>query len=374
MKKIIFSGIMPTGNIHIGNYLGAVKNWVALQDNPDYHCYFAVMDLHAMTGNRESEELRGQILRTAAELIAAGIDPDKCTFFVQSHVAEHAELAWMFNTVTPVGELERMTQFKDKAGLNNLLLNTAKTLVENAKNDKVLEKVMGNLYEEGNLIEFVKEFAKVIEKERSSKASAGLLTYPVLQAADILLYKGTHVPVGQDQIQHVELTRDIARWFNNKYEDYFPETEALLTEIPKVMSLLEPNAKMSKSKGEGHVIELADEPEVILKKMKKAVTATEGGENSPGVENLLLLLKQFGDEKAHAEFVEAEKDGSIRYGDLKSTLATAIADHFADFRARRRDLLDNHDELAEILMKGAEKASDVARATMEDVRKMVGIR
>ncbi len=325
-KKIIFSGIQPTGNLHIGNYLGAVKNWVDLQNSGEYQCYFCIVDYHSLTGNMSAQERHDQILRTAAELIAAGVDPDRSVFYVQSHVPEHTELGWIFNTVTPIAELERMTQFKDKSA-------------QQAKN-----------------------------------INAGLFTYPVLQAADILLYHGTHVPVGVDQVQHVELTRDIARWYNKKYDKYFPETKHVLTEVPKVMSLLEPNKKMSKSLGLGHVIELADEPDVIHKKLKKAVTATEGGGDAPGVENLLGLLKQFGSEEVHQTFVDAEKSGDIRYGDLKSALAEEVGNYFADFRDKRNELLEDHDALAEILMKGAASAREVAQATMEDVRKMVGIR
>lgn len=332
MKKIIFSGIQPTGNLHIGNYLGAVKNWIELQNSGDYQCYFCIVDYHSLTGNMKPQDRHDQIIRTTAELLSAGIDPGKSIFYVQSHVPEHTELAWIFNTVTPISELERMTQFKDKS------------------------------------------------QQQVKNINSGLFTYPILQAADILLHHGTHVPVGQDQIQHIELTRDIARWFNSRFakatqdKKYFPETKALLTEIPKVMSLLEPSKKMSKSLGGGHVIELADSPEVIAKKIKKAVTATEGGGKALGVENLLMLLKQFSDGKVYSDFVKAEKDGSIRYGDLKSEVSKAVADYFADFRSKREELLQDHDKLAEILIKGAEKARPVAQETMDKVRKMVGIR
>jgi len=325
-KPIIVSGIQPTGNLHIGNYLGAVKNWVELQNSGKYQMYIFIADYHSLTGGMKAEERRAQIIHTAAELLAAGIDPEKTVFWVQSHVPEHTELAWVFNCVTPISELERMTQYKDKS------------------------------------------------QQQAKNVNAGLFTYPLLQAADILLYHGEVVPVGQDQVQHVELTRDIARWFNKRYQDYFSETKHLLTHIPKVMSLVEPTKKMSKSLGQDHVIELADEPTVIEKKLKKAVTATEGGGEAPGVANLLLLLKQFGDKKNHDEFVKAEKDGSIRYGDLKKALGESISTYFADFRKRRSELLKNSDELAEILTQGAQKAQKVAAKTMEDVKKMIGVR
>ena len=325
-KQIIFSGIQPTGNLHVGNFLGAVKNWVTLQNSGDYDCYFCIVDYHSLTGTKSAEERREQITRTAAELLAAGIDPDKCTFFVQSHVPEVAELAWVFQTLTPMGELERMTQFKDKSA------------------------------------------------QQTKNINVGLFTYPVLQAADILLYHGTHVPVGEDQIQHVELTRNIARWFNKKYDAYFPETKHILTKTPRVKSLLEPEKKMSKSLGEGHVLELADEPAVLEKKLKKAVTATEGGVGAPGAQNLLLLLQEFGSEQTYKQFAVAEKDGSIRYGELKMAVAQAVGDSFAEFRERRAALLMHPDAIAAELIHGAQKARGTAQKTMEEVRARIGVR
>ncbi|MFZ2190036.1 MAG: tryptophan--tRNA ligase, partial [Candidatus Magasanikiibacteriota bacterium] len=280
----------------------------------------------ALTGNKKPEDLRQQIMKNAAEFISAGIDPKKTTLFVQSDIQEHTELAWIFNCVTPISELYRMTQFKDKSARQEKNINT------------------------------------------------GLLTYPVLQAADILLYRGNAVPVGQDQVQHVELTRDVVKWFNNKFSSFFEEPKALLTTVPKVMSLLEPEKKMSKSLGEGHVIELGDEPEVIEKKLKRAVTATEGGVKAPGVENLLLLLKNFADEKVYNEFVKAEKAGSIRYGDLKAELVKVISNYFADFRTKRKDLLVNPKKLQSILTAGAKKARPVAEKTMKEARKMIGLK
>jgi len=326
MNKIIFSGIQPTGNLHIGNYLGAIKNWVALQNSGEYECYFSIVDYHSLTGNMTPDERREQILRMASELIACGIDPKKSTLFVQSHVPEHTELAWVFTTVTPMAELERMTQYKDKS-------------VSQAKNINV-----------------------------------GLFSYPVLQTADILLYHGTHVPVGEDQVQHVELTRDIARWFNKRYGTYFPETKVILTETPRVKSLLDPASKMSKSKGAGHVIELADEPDVIAKKLKKAVTASEGGGESPGVENLLLLLKEFGDATTYQVFLTEENNGSIRYGDLKDAVGKAIITSLAPIRACRAELLAKPKEIEKIMEDGRKRASVVAGKTMEDVRKLIGVR
>ena len=324
-KPIVVSGIQPTGNLHIGNYLGAVKNWLELQNSGKYDLYIFIADLHSLTGKLSAQQLRDQVKVTVAELLAAGIDPNKTTFFVQSHVQEHTELAWLFNCVTLMNELDKMTQFKEKAA-------------------------------------------------QQISATAGLFTYPILQAADILLYKGALVPVGQDQIQHVELTRDIARWFNNKYSVFFPETKHLLTNVPKVMSLLEPEKKMSKSLGAGHVIDLCETPENIENKLKKAVTATVGGAVAPGVSNLLGLLKEFGDKKIHEQFVRAEKQGDIRYGDLKKALSDAISCHFTEFRKKRSKLLEDSHKLDNILAKGAKKAQKVAKLNMIEIRKLVGIR
>lgn len=326
-KPILVSGIQPTGNLHIGNYLGAVQNWVRLQETGMYDMHIFIPDLHSLTSNRTPEEIRANTIMLVIELIAAGIDPKKTTIFVQSHVPAHCELAWIFNCITPMAELERMTQYKDKS------------------------------------------------KDQAKNINTGLFTYPALMAADILLYHATAIPVGEDQIQHVELTRATARWFNARYGEYFVEPEALLTEIPRVKSLLHPEKKMSKSHGEKSYIALCDEPDVIMKKMKKAVTASEGGGQHVGVENLLLLLKIFDTSgQAYDAFRTAEDDGTIRYGDLKQTLATCIADHFADFRARRTELLNNRDEIAEILANGAHRAQEKASETLARVREMVGIR
>ncbi len=331
IKPTILSGIQPTGNLHIGNYLGALKNIINLQNSGEYDMYIFIPDLHSLTGSRTANERREIIAILAVEFLAAGLDPEKVTFFAQSHVPEHAELGWIFNCITPIAELERMTQYKDKA------------------------------------------------QQQEKNINAGLFTYPALMAADILLYHATQVPVGEDQIQHVELTRDIARWFNNRYpsanhpEGYFAEPKVLLTDLPKVKSLLEPTKKMSKSKGEGHVIELADEPDVIERKLKKAVTASEGGIGAPGVENLLLLLKNFGNAELYRQFSAAEKDGSIRYGDLKIEVAHSISEYFVDFREKRKELLARPNEIKNILSTGAEKARIVANKTMNDVRKLVGI-
>lgn len=324
-KDVIFSGVQPTGDLHVGNYLGAIKNWLKLQNSGKYDCYFCIVDYHSLTGGMSADERYKRTINVAAELLALGIDPEKSTFFIQSEVPEHTELAWVFNCVTPVAELARMTQFKDKSG------------------------------------------------EQSKNINAGLFDYPVLQAADILLYKGTHVPVGQDQVQHVELTRDIARWFNNRYGKFFPETKAKLTEIPKVMSLLEPTKKMSKSYGDAHVINLSDNPSIIEKKVKKAVTDSGKGE-APGAENLMVLLKNFADNKTYKEFMHAGKAGAVRYGDLKKAVSDSISMYFGEFREKREELLVDTKKIRAIMNIGRDKAKEEASKTMEKVRKMIGVR
>lgn len=345
-KQIVFSGIQPTGRLHLGNYVGAVRNWIRLQ-NEGYRCFFFIADYHSLSGNYDPAEKRQQILDLATDLLALGIDPKKSTFFVQSHVQEHTELGWILNTVTPMSFLERMTQYKDKAGQQNQNINV------------------------------------------------GLFDYPVLQAADILMYKAHWVPVGQDQVQHVELTRDVGRFFNNKFGEYFPETQAMLTDVPKLRSITDPLKKMSKSLGDKSYVAITDEPEVIYEKLKRAVTETTGIipmtdeelehamqthaeehvdeklRGLAGVWNLLTLLRIFGSQE-EADRVRAQQP--IRYGDLKKLVATRIAEHFADFRKKREALANNPQRVHRALAAGAKKAQKVAKATMKDVRKQIGVR
>lgn len=320
-KQTILSGIQPTGKLHLGNYLGAVKNFVELQNH--HHCYFMVADLHSITADYDPKQKQAQILQTAKEYLAAGVNPKKCHIFIQSHVPEHTELAWIFNTLTPIAFLERMTQYKDKSTSQKSNINT------------------------------------------------GLFTYPVLQAADILIYKATAVPVGIDQEQHLELTRQIAKFFNNKFGQTFPESKSLRTQTPKVMSLLEPTKKMSKSLGDNHCIYLDDEPETIAKKLSKAVTDTGDGKSS-GAHNLLDLLKTFSAPAVYTKFTNEQKSGAIRYSELKAQLATDIAAHFASFRETKKKLKDS--TVKKILDKGAKAANKVASATMKEVRVKIGIR
>ena len=246
----IISGIQPTGKIHIGNYLGAIKQWLELQKKED--CIFFIADLHSLTCPYEPKDLKESIIEAAICYLAAGIDPEKSIFFTQSDVPEHTRLAWIFNTVCPIGELERMTQFKEKS----------------------------------------KQFRKNI--------NAGLLTYPVLQAADILLYKAGAVPVGKDQVQHIELTRTIARRFNQKFGQTFSEPRAILSEGSKIMSLTDPKKKMSKSSDPNNCISLFEEPEAIRKKIMSAVTDTGktvkySPKTKPGISNLITIYSLFSD-------------------------------------------------------------------------------
>lgn len=325
-KITILSGIQPTGPLHVGNYLGSLRNFVRLQNEYPERCFFMIADYHSITENYDPAEKQKQVLELAAEFLAARLDPAKCTIYVQSQVPAVTELAWIFNTVTPISFLERMTQFKDKAA------------------------------------------------RQKENINVGLFDYPVLQAADILLPKANAVPVGQDQVQHVELTRDIARFFNKKFGETFEEPKPLLTEIPKVMSLLDPEKKMSKSLP-GSFISLMDEPEEIMKKVKRAVTDTAGGlEKSAGVANLFALLEQFATKEVCARFEKEHAAGTIRYSELKEALARSIAVYFEDFRKRRKELLSKPAHLEKVLAVGAQKMQKVADETMDEVRKKVGLR
>lgn len=323
-KEIVLSGMQPTGELHIGNYLGSLKNFVELQR--DYTCYFFIASYHSLSEDYDPKKKRDQIIDLATNYLAAGLDPKRCIIFNQADVPACTELAWIFNTITPVAELERMTQFKDKS-------------VKQAKN-----------------------------------INMGLLAYPVLQAADILLYHGTVIPVGQDQLQHVELTRVIARKFNAKFGDYFTEPKPLLTAVPKVMSLIDPEKKMSKSAGTAHYIGIDDSPDTIKKKLAKAVTGTGTETELPaGVYNLLKLFDEFGDQKELAEFKEQIQHKTIKYAHFKERLAYHIANHFTNFRERKRELVAQKRYVEQVLVEGADRARVIAEKTMAEVRKYIGI-
>jgi len=310
MKKIILTGIQPSGNLHIGNYLGTIRNWNKYVE--DYDCYFFIADLHSLTENYNPKEKRSQIITLVAEILSLGLDPNKCTFFVQSDVKEHVELGWILNCVTPISYLERMTQYKDKSA------------------------------------------------RQKENINVGLFDYPVLMAADILMYDADLVPVGEDQTQHVELTRSIARFFNNRFGNILKQPREKFTESKRVMSLTDPEKKMSKSAGEKSCIFISDEPKEISQKIRKAVADQRGLENLCGLGE--IFISGFNKENY--------RNNNFK---LKEDLAKGISDHFADFRKRREEWLGKEKEILKIMEKGAEKAKKVAEKKMEDVRKRVGL-
>lgn len=323
--KTIFSGIQPSGTLTLGNYIGAMKQFVELQD--DYNCYFCVVDQHAITVPQDRLALRQNIKSLAALYIAAGIDPEKSTIFVQSEVPAHAQAGWILQCVSYIGELERMTQFKDKSA-------------------------------------------------GKEAVSAGLLTYPPLMAADILLYNTDIVPVGEDQKQHLELTRDLAERFNKKYNDIFTIPEVRIPKVgARIMSLQDPTKKMSKSDpNQKAFISLLDEPKQIEKKIKSAVTDSEGivrydKENKPGVSNLLSIYSILGN--ISIEELEAKYEGK-GYGEFKADLAEVVVNALAPLQEKYHQLM-NSDELDEILDRGAEKANFVASKMLKKMENAMGL-
>ena len=324
-KERILSGVQPSGKLHIGNYLGAIKQFVALQN--EYNAYYCIVDEHAITVPQDPNELRENTLAIAMAYLAAGIDPNKSVIFVQSHVPAHTELGWILNTMTPLGELERMTQFKDK---------TAKG---------------GEIY-------------------------AGLFNYPTLMAADILLYQAAAVPVGEDQVQHIELTRSLAKRFNNRFGNTFIIPKPLLQKTTaRVMALDEPTKKMSKSAAsEQSYIALSDTSDQIRKKIKTSVTDSEkeiyyDTEKKPGVSNLLSIAAEF----SGKTIKELEEDFSgASYAAFKETVAEYIISGLALFQKRYAELEKDSDEVVKILADGKEKAQAVANATLRDVKEKMG--
>jgi tryptophanyl-tRNA synthetase len=324
MKKRLFSGIQPSGDVHIGNYLGAIKNWVRLIDQ--YDCLFCIVDYHAITTEYNPKEMQRRIFNAAAVNIAAGLDPEKCTIFVQSHVPEHTELAWIFNTITPIGHLERMTQFKDKS------------------------------------------------KQHRENINAGLFTYPVLQTADILLYKGEVVPVGEDQVQHIELSREIARKFNMRYGEIFPEPQEILSEAPRIMGL---DGKTKMSKSLGNYISLVESPESIWKKLSTAVTdenrkrRTDPG--NPDICNLFTLHKHFSRKEQIEHINVVCRTAEIGCIECKKILSENIVEHLAPICLKYERLIKNTDSLVNILQTGAKRCKRMAEETMTEVKKKMGL-
>ncbi|MFF9147132.1 tryptophan--tRNA ligase [Streptomyces sp. NPDC055051] len=324
----VLSGIQPTsGSFHLGNYLGAVRQWVALQESHD--AFYMVVDLHAITVPQDPAELRANTRLAAAQLLAAGLDPERCTLFVQSHVPEHAQLGWVMNCLAGFGEASRMTQFKDKSA-----------------------------------------------KQGADRATVGLFTYPILQVADILLYQADQVPVGEDQRQHIELTRDLAERFNGRFGETFTiPAPYILKETGKIYDLQDPSIKMSKSastpKG---LINLLDDPKVTAKKVKSAVTDTDtvirfDPEHKPGVSNLLAIMSTL----TGTGVAELEKsyEGKM-YGALKTDLAEVVVDFVTPFRTRVQEYLGDPETLDSILATGAEKARTVAAETLAATYEKIG--
>jgi tryptophanyl-tRNA synthetase len=324
MKKRLFSGIQPSGDVHIGNYLGAIKNWVRMIEQ--YDCIFCIVDYHAITIEYDPKEMQRCILNAAAVNIAAGLDPNRCTIFVQSYVTEHTELAWILNTITPMGHLERMTQFKDKS------------------------------------------------KQHRENINAGLFTYPVLQTADILLYKGEAVPVGEDQVQHIELAREIARKFNLRYGETFPDPQEVLSAAPRIMGL---DGKTKMSKSLGNYISLVETPESIWKKLSTAVTdenrkrRTDPG--NPEICNLFTLHKHFSKKEQIDRINVVCRTAEIGCIECKKILSDNIVEALTPIRYRYEQLIKDTTYLLDLLHTCAKKCKNIAENTMAEVKRKMGL-
>ena len=329
-NNTILSGIQPTGNLHFGRYFGAVRNWERLQE--EYECFYCAVDYHAMTMPFSPKKLRENSWELIFNLLACGIKPE--TLFIQSMVPEHTELGWILNCYSSYGQLSRMTQFKDKS-------------------------------------------AQSAEKSGEGFISTGLFAYPVLQAADILIYKAGYVPVGKDQEQHLELTRNIAQRFNNEIgKEYFHLPEPLFTEIPKVMSTADPSRKMSASLGEKHNIDIFAEPERIRKQIRSAVTDTgdtPDGEMSAGVENLFRLLKACGKNEAHDSLMADYEANALRYVDLKEAVAEGLVAISTPIRERKAELTADRKAVKNMIKQSASVIRGRAQQTLREVKDLVGL-
>ncbi len=352
-KEIVLSGIRSTGNLHLGNYFGALKKFVAAQD--DYDCNFFIADLHALTTNPDPKELHANVKSILAEYLAAGLDPDKSTIFIQSDVPEVSEMYLLLNMHVGIGELMRTASFKDKA--RKALGISAPAAGED--DDEAIEK-------------------EIIGASTNKRVNAGLLTYPTLMAVDILIQKANKVPVGKDQLQHLELTRRFARRFNSFYNvDFFPEpTDFDFGGAPIKVPGLDGSGKMGKS--EGNCIYLIDDPKVLRKKVMRAVT-DEGPQypHSPmsqPIENLFTLLELTSSPEVVQQFRNAYDDCSIRYGDLKKQLAEDILTITTPIREHIQDIMANEDYLRKVVAQGAEKARERASKTLAEMRQIMGIR
>lgn len=323
-KKIVYSGIQPSGSLTIGNYIGALSNFSELQE--EYDCLYCIVDMHAITMPQEPKNLRKNSLDILALYLACGLDPEKSIIYIQSHVPEHAELGWVLNTISSIGQLQRMTQFKDKSS-------------------------------------------------KSKEVLAGILNYPVLMAADILLYQSAFVPVGEDQRQHIELTRDLAQKFNSKYSDTFTIPDILIPKVgARIMSLQNPESKMSKSDtDENAFILILDDENAIRRKIKRAVTDSEGimrySKEQPGLKNLIDIYASFS-KLTTDEIVEKYKD--LGYGKFKEDLAEVVVEGLRPVQERFKEIRNDKEYLEKVYTEGAEKASRLARKTLRKVYKKIG--
>lgn len=345
----ILSGIRPSGQLHLGNYLGAIKQWIDLQDQ--HEVFYMVADLHAITTPYEPKELPQLVRQTVIDYLAAGLDPKKSVIFIQSHNPAHSQLMWLLNTITPIGELQRMVQFKEKS------------------------------------------------EQHKDFQNAGILNYPILMAADILAYQPQSVPVGEDQDQHVEIARDLAKKFNRLFGQTFPEPKSIHASGKRIMDLGDPEKKMSKSLDGG--IGLNDSPAEIEKKLKKAVSSSEprviregmkaaaagekaverewkGDQNLQkqfhGVRNLFTILRALGSEEQIAEWESQAERGELKFSEFKPALASIIADHFAPFRKRRAELVEDTKFVDQVIAQGNKQACTVAEKTLRQVQEQMGLR
>lgn len=325
MAKLL-SGIQPSGRLHIGNYLGALKNFVDLQNSGQYQSIFFIADLHSLTEDFDPSQKKQQVLDLLASYLAIGLNPKKSLLFIQSHVPAHSELTWILNTITPFGELSRMTQFKDKS------------------------------------------------ERQQENINVGLFTYPVLQAADIILYDAQFVPIGEDQVQHLELSRTLARKFNNKFDETFVEPQALLTKTPRVMSLQDPNRKMSKSHPDGCLF-IDDSPEEIERKIMSAVTDSGleikyDREIKAGISNLLEIYSGLSGQEI--SIIEQGFSGK-KYSQFKKSLVKLVKKYFSSFRRKKERLLNKPEKLEKIALRGAKEANKIANEKIKIVKSKLGL-
>jgi len=322
----LFSGMQPTGGLHVGNWLGALRNWARLLDSGAYDCLFCVVDAHAITVEYEPKEMPGRALETALTYIACGLDPERCSIFLQSHVPQHFELAWYLGSVTPMGELGRMTQFKEKS------------------------------------------------EQHRQNVNAGIFTYPILMAADVLIYKADVIPVGEDQVQHLELAREICRRFNARFGQTFPEPKPVLSAAPRIMGL-DGKAKMSKTRG--NTIDLFDEPRVIEKKLKGAFTDPQklrlGDPGRPEVCNVFTMHRALSAADPLAEIDRDCRSGALSCGDCKLRLRDTMVTALEPVRARGAELRAEPQRVLKVLRDGAERARGIADGTLGEVRRAMGL-